>query len=216
MSIILNTNRDYFVRKFGGAMFFDSDGTPCALPCPSLSGMDVPMFTNEAKVRAIAVTGSADRPVKEERILEPEFFDSMAKFAVPALGWRSAAGGRVMMYLTGSTRTYKKGVCLDSVQFSYARHTRDMFETGNVSHSFYGRPYVKLAAVMRPKYMSLQEGLAAMNAGDIMGFAVSQDLAVLPNADDTYLVAYANQIVGTISPSGTATLHIPRSMEDLV
>jgi hypothetical protein len=216
MSIIKETSGDYFARKFGAAMFFGPEGVPCILPSNEVSGLGASTFTQDGKVRAFALEGTAEKPSKKELFIEKEFFDSMERFSVPDLGWRAAAEGRVMVHFARATRTYKKGVCLDSVEVRFAGHTMELMDTGNVSHEYYNRPTTKALMILTPVYTPLAEGLEGMNSGKIIGFALSANLAVLPGDGDNYQIAYGMQVVGTLSPDGSARMSIKRSLEDLL
>lgn len=215
MNIIQATSTNYFRSKFGGALFFGPDGSPCVIPHADMGGINGYTFTDEHKVRAYSLSGTAEKPAKKELIIEPDFFDSMERFDVPELGWRTAAEGRIMMHITRATRSYKKGVCLDALQVEVAPHSSELMDTGNISRDYYNRPTTRALMILSPNYKSMEEGLAAMNDGSIMGFAVSNKLAVLPSAGEHYNIAYGLRIIGRIEPNGSVVMHTKLAVEEL-
>lgn len=217
MTIISTMGRDYFVRKFSSAVFFGPEGEHCVLPHQALAGLkSASPFTVEGNVRAISVVGTAEKHSKRELILPQDFFDDMNKFSIPTLGYRTAAEGRVMFYASPIVRAYKKGVCLDAVRTDIAFHSRELMSAGAISSSYYSRPSTRAKMLLDPQYMSLSDGLRAMNDGDILSFALSPNLAIVPSDGENYLVHCKNQIIGEVTPDGTVQIQIPGDLEDLL
>lgn len=216
MSIIKTTSKDWFSRKFCSAVLFSPSGEPCVLPHEGMVGLGYPSFNIDGKVRAFVLTGTPEKSSKKEIFIDPEYFDDMDKFKVPDLGWRTAADGRVLAHFSRNPRTYKKGVCVDALQCTFAPHTFELMHTGNISRDYYSRPAVKAHMVMSPTFIPLSEGLRRMNEGEIMSFAVSSNLAICPSADDDrYHVVSGTDVVGYITPEGRAVLQINQTLEDL-
>ena len=217
MNIIDSTNKDYFLRKFGGAMFLDEEGNPCLLPAVDVSGLtSISMYTQEGKVRALALQGSPEKSSKKERIFDLDFFDNMDKFKVPDLGWRQAAEGRVLVHMSRVARIYKKGVTVDGLELHWASHTRDLMDTGNISTEYYNRPNVKAHMLLKPKFLTMQEGVRRMLDGNILAFAASPNIAVVPASDNSLSILYGKNKVGDIDANARITLHIKQQVEDIL
>lgn len=209
MSIIETSGKDYFARKFAGTVFLDAEGEPCVIPSGELAGLSANTFTQDGRVRVLKLRGTPDKSSKAEHIIDADYFDSMEKFAVPELGWRTAAAGRVLVYFARSTRTYKKGICLDSVTYDFAPHTLELMNSGSLSMDYYARPAVKGHMILSPQVLTLAEGLRGMNSGELMSFAISPQVAVAPaldGSDGTYSVYHKLDIVGTLTSRGRVTL----------
>lgn len=209
MSIIRDMGRQYFYSKFAGAVVLSPDGKAGCIDTAST-------YDEDGNVCVISSTGTLGKARRNVIPVPPDYFDSLEKFNVPDLGWRSAAEGRYMAYFQRPQRTYRKGLHVRDLQVTQMAHTTQLINSGNLSGMFFSRDYIVARMLCEPEFMPLADGLAAMNSSDIMGFALSNKLAVGPSdRDDTYILYYEEFPVGTVGSDGTMNLHIPNTFEEL-
>jgi hypothetical protein len=193
----------YFKQRFVHAMFA-VDGMPHFLDSES-------MWPN-GKVTAVKVLGPAEKPKTESVNLPWHFFDSFDKFRVPPLGWRMAAQGRVLIHFTrnGIRRAgYRRGVAPENLRKYYAPSSIFLDRGGNISLHYYNGTAATTSLIMDPKYMSLKEGIEAMDNGDVVGFAANANIAVIPAVSRGKTVMFNTNFVGTISKDGEVKCESP-------
>lgn len=187
---------DKFRQKFQGSFFFGEDGAPCVIN--SLSDGMVNCTSVSGNVKAIRVS---------ERAVPYAFFSSLAKFKVPKLGWRSAYEGRYLAYLSRDNRSYHRGISASNLTAEVSPLTRWLMRSNNFGAILSNNKLCILA--LCPEYLSLSEGVAAMRRGDLLSFAVSPDIAVIPSEEDTYDVYFRQNQAGKIMPDDSLQVTVP-------
>lgn len=187
-----------FRQKFGGSFFFDDEGLPCVINTVDNGGVSVGCTSVSGDVKNIRVN---------PKVLPSDFFASLATFKVPKLGWRMAYEGRYLAYLSRDNRSYHRGISQGNLTTDLSALTKWLMRTNNFSVPFSANKLCTLA--LRPEYMPLSEGIAAMRAGELLSFAVSPDIAVVPSEDDTYDVYFRQNQAGKIMPDDSLQVTVP-------
>lgn len=189
----------YFHERFGGSLMFTPDGRPAVITNVGDGG----------NVIVDATSGPVGKLSVEKVTIPKEHFKNMAVLAVPALGWRAASKGRFMALYTRNNRSYQRGISINNLNTVHSEHTQFLLNNGEISYSYYGRATTTAALIMQPQYIRMSEGLRDMRDGEIMGFAVSANLAVLPYNEEHCILMFNNMQVGTVDFNGTINCTIP-------
>lgn len=193
MNIVEQVGADYFSSRFGGSFFFGPNGQPCILQGA---------FSRNV-VDAHEVTG----PKTAKTIHIPrDFFQSFQFLTMPPLGWRSAQRGRVLVYLSRNNTSYTRGVNSKNIFKTFAPHTEYMFRMGKLDKLELLRAEQLLLLVANPQHMSMEEGMAELNAGKRMAFTNGDEIAIVPESNTKYNIYCGTQIVADITPEGEVTV----------
>lgn len=201
MNLVNEVGVSHFRERWESALFFNEGGDPCYINSEAtwISGT----------VACSVVKGTASKPKLEDANNPYECFKDLTMFKTPALGWRMAANGRYLVYLRRNNKAYRRGVSLTHVTGWLAPSTQLLVSTGDLSKDFYSRQSSRAMMIMKPEYMKLQQGLQAMRDGDVLSFAVSNNLAVIPDVDDKVSVYFNMSKVGTIGLDGSIVCNVP-------
>lgn len=191
---------NYFTDRFNQAVFLDKDGRPAMVTRDRGSiedGINVQVFTGEP-VTGGSVVDSAPAKVPFS------FFSSLKVFAVPPLGWRMSRDGSWLTYMSRANnhRRYYRGVTMDNLSQTAAPTSEFLMETGNISRKVVKSVPYAASLLMRPYYLPLRDGLAAMERGDIFSFAVSATIAVIPAAGGKRDILFNTRKVAEVSKDG--------------
>lgn len=204
MTLIAQLGMDQFLNKYNTS-FFMHEGLPCIVTGSNRDG----------KVKADKIDGTINKPVTTAVVIEPEFFTDMSVFATPALGWRAAANGRYLVYLQRNNGSFHRGTCIDNMHVNMHEMTTWFAQNGGLNLDYYGRHSTICKMVMQPQYVSLTEGLALIQRGKVVSFAVNELLAVVPAEDGLYDVLFREKKVGSVDDNGSITCTIPFVVEAL-
>lgn len=204
MSLIRECGVDYFMDRFNGSMFFDPDGNPAYV-----DGSGSRSYTRDS-IPIVSVMGTCEKPTNTQGFLPSEFFKSFSTFQVPPLGWRQAAKGRYLTHFSRHNRSgVRRAIAVDNVRRWTSPATNYLARSDNVSTSYYERPSSTIHLIMKPEFTPLQEGLAAMRKGDLFSFALSSNIAIIPEVDDAFAIYFNTHKVGTISSNGELNCRVP-------
>lgn len=141
--------------------------------------------------------------------VEADFFESMHTFAWPKLGYRELKEGdtRAVFFLT-STRSVNRGLRDDLIQAESLPAARVLGGIEADMRNFHNTVY--LPAIFAPKFTSYAEGLEKLLSGSIMGFAMSEDLAVgiscTEGMNREYDIYFRQKVIGHLNRDGTAEI----------
>jgi hypothetical protein len=198
MNMIQEVGNRHFFDRWAGCMFYDKDGKPNYIRGQAPDGVIVGV-----------IKGTASKPSMEEKILPNDMFQKLTMFKVPPLGWRATAEGRYMAFFNRNNKAYRRGVGASSLQRWISPATQYLINTKNISKEFYDKEIATVALIMMPEYHSLQDGLRLMRSGDLFSFAVSANLAVIPDKDEGKALYFNTNKVGQIMKDGTLNCSLP-------
>lgn len=204
MSLIAQLGMDQFLTKYSGS-FFMHEGLPCFVTGSNRDG----------NVKADKIGGTINKPVTTQVVIDPEFFTDMGVFATPALGWRVAGNGRYLVYMQRNNGSFHRGTCIDNITFNYHEMTTWFAQNNGLNMEYYSRNAAICKLVMEPVYLPLTEGLALIQKGKIVSFAVNELMAIVPSENGLYDVLFREKKVGTVDDNGSVTCTIPFVVESL-
>lgn len=188
----------YFQERFNGALFYAPDKRAGVIMGMSNDG-----------VSAELTSGNVGKLSSEKVVIPKTFFTDMSVLAVPPLGWRAAAKGKFMGYYRRNNRSYQRGVSISNINCEYSEHTNFLFNTDDLNYSYYQKQACISSLILSPHYMTLREGLTGMRDGEIVGFAASANLAVLPHTEESNILMFNTTQVGTVDFNGNIRCTIP-------
>lgn len=160
-------------------------------------------------VAAQKYSGTPEKQVVEIVELSPKVFTGWSSLSFPTLGYRQAAAGQVLMYLSRSN-SVNRGLNWRDIRVS-------MHDVSYACEAAFGIELARFTQgttlnvmTLLPTYTPLMEGIAAVRAGKMPAFAVSADFAVAPVHDVPFLeILYRQRRVGTIDAEGKISLDVP-------
>lgn len=200
-NLVTQYGSDWFYSKFSGS-FFRHEGAPFKVIPNSGS-------RRTAWIPCLKLEKNEEGTVRGTEInVNVAAFTDVSVFSVPNLGWRSALKGKYLAYYYRNNNSYHRGLSSRNMAVNESAMTRWLSR-----HSDYNRDAVDdnfLAyTAMCPEFLPLTEGVAKMARGEILSFAVSPTVAVLPNDEDSFAVMFKEKVAGHVSPDGNMSLVIP-------
>lgn len=206
MSIIKEVGLNYFLERWDKAFFKHEDnGRTCYIN----GGPSADRYGNNIGVQCTSIFGDIAKPQSEGIIIPETYFKDMSIFKTPPLGWRMANQGRYLAFFRRNNKVYRRGVCYDILQRWEAPSTTFLLNTGSISKDFFSRIEPTALMIMEPKYTPLHEGIAAMRKGELYSFAVSPNIAVIPDVDDTMALFFNTAKVGIVNKNNQVECKIP-------
>lgn len=206
MCLIDRLGMDQFLNKYQGSFFKGEDGATYIVHGNGDSG---------DTVKCKKVGGTVNKPTVEEVDVPKSFFADMGTFATPPLGWRVAAQGRYLVYLSRNNQSYHRGTAVGNISRSVHEMTNWFAREQGMSLDYYGRDAVLAKLVMEPVYLPLAEGLALIKKGKIVAFAVNELIAVAPLDSTTYQILFKEKQIGTVNEDGVVSCDIPYVVKEL-
>lgn len=210
MSIIKEVGRDYFESRFSNCFFIGPSGNTCIIrsrsrPRDAIDCVEVKSVKNQVVTTDVAVPHS--------------FFTDMGVFKTPPLGYRHDRGGLFLASFYRDNTSYTRGVCTANLKHTYALHTQLLMRMKKLPTST--DEYYSANLIMKPKFLSVGEGVEAMNKGKLLSFAASADVAVIPQEGDNYGVAFRGVKVADLTPEGEMMFdvngdHEPADLEEFL
>lgn len=203
-NLIEQIGADYFHRRFQGAFFRDPDSFPSVM-----HGM-----SGRGDIEYSRVLGTPDRVANEVRHLSFDFFDSLEKFSVPPLGWRSGYAGKLLVHMQRNNSSYNhRGVGANNIQSHFAPLTTELADEGMVNTSL---SYAQLCSlVFSDDFLPLQQGVEEIREGQRLGFAVSPTVAISVKNEEVLEVYFRQYAVGTIDGANRMKISVPHIREYL-
>jgi hypothetical protein len=203
MNLLKELGRAYMQQRFYGSMFFDADKNVCYI------SEDNSQWTMPDAVPIIKLSGTVEKP-KTERIQMPgDFFTDLSVFATPTLGWRMAAQGRYLAHYSKVTRSNHRGLAPNNITTYIAPSTQFLNTHGSISTEYYSRTSNVVQIIMRPEFVTLKDGIEAMNKGDLFSFCISPTLAIMPEVNNTKAIFFKTHKVGIVEEDGSINCKIP-------
>lgn len=195
-NLINDLGRDYCLENIVGSIFF-VDGAPHLLA-------DI----DRHELLATRIDGTAEAPltVQVRLPISPTFDKGFESLAHPNLGYRVAAGGKLLLMLT-STPSFRRGLQHTGLRSNFPTVSEYIAHKLELNLRMYNDPYVKARLVVETNFTPLAEGLKKIADGSLYLFAVNEDIAVVPSPrKGLYLdLLYKDRIVGHIDTSGSIT-----------
>lgn len=150
-------------------------------------------------IKVTKVEGKIGKLSTEDVYLRPDFLPNLAALGTPDLGYRTAAEGRLLVYITNAGG-YNRGIGNANANMTYSNMSYDMFEARALSSSYYSRPDVRAMLVHNPEYLDFHTGAAAMSTGDLASFAINSYVALSSTANPLEAaLEVRGQVVGRVA-----------------
>lgn len=202
MNMVQELGTNYFAQRFGGSFFKGPDGNP---------GMILPRgWMDERTVPCNIFRGKVEKTETVNEPIASDFFVDMGILAVPRLGWRSAAKGKYLAYLSRNNTSYQRGICTANLKRSLAPHTEYLINYGEISSSYYLGEAITAKLLFEQEYLTLADGIEQMNNGKLLAFPVTPALAVVPKDDTHFALLMGRREVGVVDrETKVITMSIP-------
>lgn len=202
MNMVQELGTTYFAQRFGGSYFKGPDGNPAVILTRN--------WRDERSVPCNIFRGKVEKAETLSEDIPADFFTDMGVLAVPRLGWRSAAKGKYLTYLSRNNTSYQRGVCAGNLRRLYAPHTEYLVNYGEISPAYYQGDAITAKLLYEQEYLTLADGVDQMNAGKMLAFPVSPALAVVPKNDTHFALLMERREVGVVDrESRIITMSIP-------
>jgi hypothetical protein len=153
-------------------------------------------------------TDDADKPKPKVVQISSTVFTDWSTLAHPQLGYRMAADGRMLAYVT-KIPGVRRGISAGSLIITPHDVSWVCEENGLVDTNHFLNGTGKPAFVMCPKFFTFTEGIAKILKREIPAFAISADFAVAPNRDVKFLeVLYKQRRIGEVDEKGNAVIGV--------
>lgn len=184
-----------FRQKFGGSFFYDDDNVPSQV---------VSLAENELgviQVRCTSVSGPVSAIRVSDKVLPAAFFTGLATFKTPKLGWRSGYGGKLLAYLERDNRSYHRGISPNNLRVNWSPMSQWLMRTSNFNFNLTSNKLCALA--LTPTFVPFAEGIEAMRRGDMLSFAASPEVAVVPGEEGRLNIMFRQKVGGFVMADGT-------------
>lgn len=201
-NLIESVGVDYFNRRFSGSYFLDQNDNPAIVVT---AGGDATVAT--------VLKGTSNRMMEDTAEIPNDYFTDLSKFSVPRLGWRTAAQGKYLVYMSRNNRSYHRGLSAGNLNVKLSPMTQWLVRSNNFRNTIGKNKQALLA--MKPEFIPFAEGVEKMRRGEILSFAASHIVAVSPDVDEKFAIFFREKKVGEVLPNGTLSFTIPSVEEYL-
>lgn len=193
MSLIDHYGPDWFNSKFQNSFFKHEDESY------------VVQRASSSRVSCLKLMLEGDAIVTTSSTLPKDAFTSIGKFAVPMLGWRHGYNGKYLAYLGRNNNSYARGLSLRNIREEKSSITLLIENASRFQRGEYYSAYVAL----NPEFYTLAEGIQKMRNKEILSFAVSPTIAVIPSTNDEYTIMFKRKQGGIIRADNSLAFNIP-------
>lgn len=195
-NLIHDLTPGYCNELMPGAMFL-KDGEPHVFREADYEGQHV-------YCRKYSTT--ADRVTTKAVQVPSTFFKGWAAFEFPILGYRMAANGQLLAYVSRNN-SVRRGLHIEDARVDLHEVSYQCENIFGLGLDHYTRGNGKVPLILCPQYMTYTEGMAKILNGEIPSFALSPDFAVAPNEKIPFLeILFRQRRVGTIDENGNAEI----------
>lgn len=190
---------DWFRQKFNGT-FFLHEGKPARIVDAG----------SRAVVAQIMDRNPTTGNIEGGRFtLSPDDFPDSSKFVVPELGYRHTRDGAYLSFLYRNNSSYVRGLSIRNLQQRLHPLTR-MLQNRGLSITPPNEDELTYLA-MKPEFLPLHSGISKMLRGELVSFAASPTLAVVPstNQDSELTILFCSKAIGTVDANGNMSLSSP-------
>lgn len=187
---------DWFRSKFSNS-YFMYKGIPARVTGVNRGDTDV----------ALAIRKNGQ--VKEMKVKVPfDYFESSSVFNVPELGYRHIGDGRWLGYVSRNNGSYHRGISPGNTVVTLSDHSNYLASQGVQLPRPQAAEMCNM--LLEPTFIPFHKGIALMLRGDLMAFATSPTIAVIPDPDsEGLLVKMCSKVIGTVSPEGEMNITTP-------
>lgn len=191
---------DWFTSKFNGSFFMHED-TPHIVKV--VAGRS---FRTNVPCRKLIKEGSTVTAL--DTTVRTEVFTDASVFSVRNLGWRTWDSGKVLEYFSRNNNSYYRGLSIRNLTVAPSHLTMWLRGMGAVGYDS-DNEAMQAYKALKPDFIPLTEGIAKIRAEEIISFAASPTIAVLPSEDDRLVVMFKQKQAGFINGDNSMSLLIP-------
>lgn len=189
---------DWFVHRFHSSLFLH-EGEPHAVGS---------FFDDSGGVRCDKLVRGEEGVVSRSVTIDRDVFTDVGMFGVPMLGWRSDDKGRFLAYFSRNNRSHHRGLSPRNMQVQKSAITS--YLTRRSTYREPDSPWYTSYLALKPEFTPLQEGIDKMRAGEIISFAVSPVISVMPDRNDKLAIMYKTKKAGVVDENNVVKLTIPQ------
>lgn len=204
MNLVQSFGASYFSNRFAGAFFLSEDGTPAII-----------RQARQSYVDCVQCEGTVEAPKIKDVAIRHSFFSDMKMFDISNMGWRAAGRGRFLAYIERNAAGYRRGTTRDNLEIGVSPITAALEECGTLDVSNYTRETAVARMLLAPTFTPFTQGVQDIAAGRIVGFAVSHNIAIYAQDDDSMAIMLGKRKVGSVDYSGKTTF-IFNNVESLI
>lgn len=195
-NLIEKYGTDWFRSKFSNS-YFMYKGIPARVTSVNRNDTTV----------ALAVRKNGE--VKELKVSVPfDYFESSSLFNVPELGYRHIGDGRWLGYVSRNNSSYHRGISPGNTVVNLSDHTNFLQSKGLQVPRPQAAEMCNM--LLEPTFIPFHKGIALMLKGELMSFAASPTIAVIPSQDsDDLLVKMCSKVIGSVTADGTLNITTP-------
>lgn len=191
-NLVEDLGERYCNQLVAGAMFV-KDGKPHQFRAVSEDGTSVECFCYSVH---------AEKPEREVVRIPWDYFQDWSSLGHPTLGYRQAMKNQLIAYVSRNNST-RRGLHAADTRIAITDMSYEVSRVYDVSFNSITHGEGMIPFVMAPAYTGFTNGLAQVLKGQIPGFAVSADFAVMPSTEVPFLGVYFRQrLIGTIDENG--------------
>lgn len=194
MNLIQSFGESYFSSRFAGAFFLAEGGTPAII-----------RQVRAGKVDCVLCEGTIEAPKLKDVAISKEFFVDMKMFDIPNMGWRTGGRGRFLAYIERNVSGYRRGTTRDNLDIGIAPITDALVDCGTLNVADYLRETAIARMLLAPVFTPFTKGVQDIIDGRVISFAVSHNIAVYVQDDESMCVMLGKRKVGSIDHSGRTT-----------
>lgn len=203
MSNLIEMNGiDWFSVKFNGSVFM-FEGEPHMVGNGTSEA-----FSNRSYIKCLKLgLDSNNQPVITTVNIQHDDFSDVSMFSIPNLGWRSDGDGKYLAYIARNNNSYHRGLCQRNTIITLSPMTKWLMQRSLMPNSNTYHKAAYLAA--KPTFYPFTLGVQKMARGEIVSFAASSALAVMPHSEEKFSLLFKRKRAGYVYPDGRLELVIP-------
>jgi hypothetical protein len=207
-NIVQELGTSFLIERFNGCMFFDPQGQVQYINGTGRWPAEM--------VGTSRISGTPEQPVEERDAVPWDFFKDLRVFNVPPLGWRMNTDGSYLVHFRRNNRSYHRAIANSNLQRTHAPSTNYLINSGNLADRAFRDANSTALMVMRPIYLPFRQGLEQMRAGELLSFAVSATIAVIPEVDDCQTIMFNTTPVAKVLPTGEVVFTSNKNVQPFI
>lgn len=148
--------------------------------------------------------GTPEKFTREPVYIPVDYFTGMNSLQYPQLGYRVAAAGQYLAYMSRIPTAVRKGLHVSQLKVDVNRLSSALEYYTGFEMGYYDSAEVMALLALKPQLTSWQEGLKKVKAGEIISFVVDENFACVPSPDELKFMSilYRDRVIGHMDANG--------------